>query len=131
MKFLKFFFLFLSLSSLFLVASCGDDSDDYVSYTVKTEDIGSGSSVSKGIDLNFVLFEYNKAGEKIGTNSWYSVSSNTTRKFNGAPGTEKVKVYYKLTSGSYSKSSWVQTVFYVKSGPITITSHTMVGPNEP
>ena len=104
-------------------ASCSNDDDDETTYTLKW------NVETYGVD-DVTLFEYTGTGDKIGSHSVDNLTKNGSYKFTASERAEKVKVYFEI-GGS---PTWIQQVFYLKSGSntdIEVTEHSMTGRKEP
>ena len=103
-------------------------------YTVKMQLSVATSTASAKVDIT--VFEYNEAGEKIASNSMNEVTVGDSRTFTANSRSVKVKLHVRMysTATSYSKSYWVQQVYYLEpEGNIDVIfkDDTKLGSNEP
>lgn len=111
--------LLLCTACLSMFSSCTKEDEKESTYTFIYD-----ASTLLG-EESVILFEYDKDGDKINSNS-IECEKGYTKTFTATINAEKIKVYIN--------SKWVQQVFPLKKGGninIKITGETLIGKQEP
>lgn len=80
---------------MFTFASCNDDEKEEELKSVKY-------TIEAWFDTDFTgiyIYEFNEKGDKLKTNTLYSLKRNETETYTSAKGCKKIKIYAKNTRG--------------------------------